>query len=310
MKKAIVIPCYRAGDTLLDVLSKIPQDLIDYVIIIDDMCPDNSGQLIKGLNKDKFIVIFHKKNKGVGGAVISGYRKALELGCDIIIKLDGDGQMNPVYVSELIDPLLKDKADYVKGNRFNDANVLRVMPKVRLLGNSFLSFVVKFVSGYWDIMDPTNGYTAIHRKVLEQINLSRISNDYFFEINMLIELNIINAVVMDVSLPAQYGNEVSSLKIPNVMIKFPIKMFKGLIKRVFLKYFIYDFNMASVYIVSGLPILILSFLFGIWQWRDSCLTGIPRSAGTIMLVALPMVISFQMLLTAINIDIFNTPKRN
>ena len=127
---------------------------------------------------------------------------------------------------------------------------------------------------------------------------------------MLIELNIINAVVIDVSLPAQYGDEVSSLKIPKAIIQFPMKIIKGFIKRVFLKYFIYDFNMASVYIILGLPILMLSCLFGIWQWRDSCLSGVPRSAGTIMLIALPMVVSFQMLLTAINIDIFNMPKKN
>lgn len=308
MKKAVVIPCYKVLDTLLYVVSKIPQDLIDYIIVIDDKCPDSSGKLIDALKKNN-IVIFHAENQGVGGAVMTGYTKALELECDIIIKVDGDGQMDPADIKDLIEPLVNNQADYTKGNRFNNASVLKLMPKVRLFGNSFLSFIIKFVSGYWNVFDPTNGYTAIHRRVLEKIDLTRISKGYFFEIHMLIELNIINAVVKDVALSARYGNETSSLKISTVLIQFPAKIIKGFLKRVLLKYFIYDFNMASVYIVLGVPLFIFSCTFGIWQWVDSFFSGQAKSAGTIMLAALPLVLSFQMLLQAIHIDIANTPRK-
>jgi hypothetical protein len=183
------------------------------------------------------------------------------------------------------------------------------MPKVRLFGNSILSFIIKWVSGYWHIMDPTNGYTAIHRRVLEKLDLSRISKGYFFETNMLIDLNIIEAVVMDISMPARYNEQKSSLCITKVLLQFPPQLLKGFLKRIFLKYFIYNFNMGSVYILLGIPMFLFGVFYGTWEWMNSAATDQPRSAGTIMLVALPIIISFQMLLQAISIDINNTPKK-
>lgn len=231
------------------------------------------------------------------------------MGC-IAIKIDGDGQMDPAYIGDLIEPLISDRADYTKGNRFRDFKALKSMPKVRLFGNSILSFLVKCSSGYWNIMDPTNGYTAIHRRVLERLNLQRISKRFFFESDMLINLNVINAVVKDVAIPARYGKEKSSLKVTRVLFQFPPKLLAGLVKRIFLKYFVYDFNMASVYILVGLPMFMLSVIFGIKEWIESIVTGVPRTAGTIMLIALPIIVSFQMLLQAIQIDIASVPKRN
>jgi hypothetical protein len=183
------------------------------------------------------------------------------------------------------------------------------MPKIRLFGNSGLSFLIKLSSGYWNIMDPTNGYTAIHRRVLEKLNLDKLSKRYFFESDMLINLNIINAVVEDIDIPAKYGHEKSSLNVTKILYQFPPKLLKGLVKRFFLKYLLYDFNMASVYVIVGLPMFTFSVLFGIIEWIDSVITGNPRSAGTIMLSALPIIISFQMLLQAISIDINAIPKK-
>lgn len=307
--KAVIIPAYRVSETLADVISTIP-DWIDYIIVVDDACPESSGKIAEGLNMTNLIVLYHEKNQGVGGAVITGYKKALELGCDIAIKMDGDGQMDPAYLGDLIEPLINDRADYTKGNRFRDFSALRFMPKLRLFGNSILSFLVKCSSGYWNMMDPTNGYTAIHRRVLERLNLQRISKRFFFESDMLINLNVINAVVKDVAIPARYGKEKSSLKVNRVLFQFPPKLLAGLVKRIFLKYFVYDFNMASVYILVGLPMFMLSVIFGIKEWIESIVTGVPRTAGTIMLIALPIIVSFQMLLQAIQIDIASVPKKN
>lgn len=309
IKTAVVIPCYKVSGSLLNIIESIPEKSVDYVIVIDDGCPNKSGESAEKLGKDNIIVIYHQENRGVGAAVISGYRKAIALGCGIIVKIDGDGQMDPAYLNDLIAPLINDTADYVKGNRFNDISIIKSMPKLRLLGNSVLSFVIKFVSGYWNIMDPTNGYTAILDRTLKKIDMNKVSDDYFFEINMLIELNIVNAVVKDIAIPARYNNEASSLDIIKVLISFPPKLIKGFLKRVFLKYFIYDFNMVSVYLLFGIPLFIFSLSLGVWQWIDSFVTGIPKSAGTIMLVALPIIVSFQMILQAINIDINNTPKK-
>ncbi len=164
-KIAVVIPAYKVIGQIREVILSIPES-IDYIIVVDDNCPHRSGKEAEKLNREDVIVIYHEQNQGVGGAVISGYRKALELGCDIAIKMDGDGQMNPHYIGDLIGPLLQNEADYTKGNRFRDFRALRSMPKVRLFGNSGLSFLVKLASGYWNIIDPTNGYTAIHRRAL------------------------------------------------------------------------------------------------------------------------------------------------
>lgn len=307
-KVAVVIPSYKVAAYIKDVIITLP-DIVRFIIVIDDNCPEGSGKLAESLGIQNLIVIYNRQNKGVGGAVIAGYKKALELGCDIVIKIDGDGQMDPKYFDVLIEPLIGNQAEYAKGNRFRDLSSLKSMPKVRLVGNSALSFFIKVASGYWDIADPTNGYTAIHRRMLEKLNLEKLSKGFFFESDMLIHLNILNAVVKDIDIPARYKNEKSSLNIPKALFQFPFKLAKGFLKRVFYKYFLYDFNMASVYILVGIPLFIVSVLFGIKEWVESMVTGIPRTAGTIMLIALPIIVSFQMILQAIQIDIGSVPKK-
>jgi len=309
IKIAVVIPAFKVVNHIKEVIASLPRE-IDHIIVVDDNCPFSSGKEAEKLNRENVIVLYHDMNQGVGGAVITGYKKALELGCEIIIKMDGDGQMDPKYLNDLIAPLMKNEADYTKGNRFTYFKSLKTMPKSRLFGNSGLSFLLKAASGYWNIMDPTNGYTAMHKRVLGKLNLEKISKRFFFESDILINLNIINSVVKDIDIPARYEGEGSSLNVKKVLFQFPPKLLKGFIKRLFLKYFIYDFNMASVFMVIGLPMFIVSVFFGVVEWIDSALTGRPRSAGTIMLVALPIIISFQMLLQAIQIDINSIPNKN
>jgi hypothetical protein len=308
MKTGVVIPAYKVLKQIRGVIISIPRT-VDYIIVVDDKCPYSSGREAEKSGDKRVEVLYHERNMGVGQATITGYKKALELGCDIIIKIDGDGQMDPSYIDKLIQPLLNDEADYCKGNRFMNSSVLKVMPKIRLFGNSILSFLIKITSGYWNIMDPTNGYTAIRRPVLEKMELDKISKRYFFESDMLVHLNIVNAVVKDINIPPKYGDEKSSLSVGKVITQFPFKLIKGLVKRVFLKYFIYDFNMTSVYILLGLPMFIFGVLFGLIEWRDSAIHGTTKPLGTIMLVALSITLSFQMLLQAIGIDISLTPKR-
>lgn len=308
LKTAVVIPSYKVADTIADVVLSV-RHRVDHIIVIDDACPLSSGKKAEGTNTDNLTVIYHKENSGVGGAVISGYKKAIELGSDVIIKMDGDGQMDPEYLEELVGPIAEGRADYTKGNRFRNFGALRSMPKLRLFGNSILSFLVKAASGYWNIMDPTNGYTAIHRRAIEKLDLEKVSRRFFFESDMLINLNIIDAVVKDIPMPARYGAEKSTLKISKVLFQFPPLLIRGLVRRIFYKYFVYDFNMASVYIIVGLPMFIFGVVLGFVEWLDSIMTGMPRSPGTIMLVALPIIVSFQMLLQAISIDINSVPKK-
>jgi len=309
-KTAVIIPCFNVRDHIAGVISAVP-DYIDHIIIVDDRCPQGSGKAAEKSGDPRVIVIYHEKNLGVGGAVVSGFRKGLELGCDILIKIDGDGQMNPADAEKFIAPLRDERADYVKGNRFRDFSAVSAMPKMRLLGNSVLSFVVKLVSGYWNLVDPTNGYVAVSAGALQQIDLGRVAEGYFFETDMLIRLNIINAVVAEVPIPARYNGEPSSLSVARLAAVFPAKLLAGLVKRIMLKYYVYDFNMASVYLLIGVPLFLFGVAFGIYQWIESYLSGVPRSPGTIMLVALPIIVSFEMLLQAINIDIHSNsmPKK-
>ena len=285
------------------VIDTLP-DFVDHIIVVDDKCPQHSGEITKSKSIDnkKIIVLFNEKNMGVGGAVITGYKKALELKSDIVIKVDGDGQMNSKYIKKLIKPIINNQADYTKGNRFHDFTKLRTMPKIRLFGNSILSFVIKFASGHWDIMDPTNGFTAISAQALRLLYLNKISKRYFFEIDMLINLNINNCTVQDIPIPAQYGDEESSLQITNILKTFPIKIIKGFCKRIFYKYYIYDFNMASIYIILGLPLFIFGFCFGLYSWIVAITQNIENSAGTVMLSVLPIILGVQFLLQAISID--------
>ena len=305
---SVVIPSYKVSKYILDVIKDIPE-FVNHIVIVDDKCPQNSGQIAKTSTDNRVIICYHEKNLGVGGAVITGYKKALELNSDIVIKIDGDGQMDVNYMQKLIQPILDGKADYTKGNRFTDFKALRAMPKVRLFGNSGLSFLVKAASGYWNLMDPTNGYTAINKHALEELDLDNIAKRYFFESDMLINLNIENAVVVDVEIPAKYGDEKSSLSITKTLVGFPPKLFKGLCKRIFLKYFIYDFNMLSLYLVVGLPMLFFGIVFGSIKWIEAIVNNIETSTGTIMLAVLPIILGTQFILQAIQIDMNNIPRK-
>lgn len=306
---AVVIPSYRPGKHLRQVIEGLPP-FIDHIIVVDDKCPQHSGEIAKemGLTDKRIKVLVHEINQGVGGAVVTGYKKALELDCDIVVKMDADDQMDPAYFSELIKPVAKGKAGYAKGNRFVDFTALRTMPKFRLIGNSALSFMVKACSGYWNMMDPTNGYTAISKSVLEKINLDKLAKRYFFESDMLIRLNIQNTVVVDVPIPARYGEEESSLSIRNTMFRFPILLFKGLTKRFVLKYLIYDFNMASIYTLAGMPMLLWGLFYGLYKWIENTINHVATPTGTIMLSVLPLILGTQFIIAAINIDISSTPK--
>jgi dolichol-phosphate mannosyltransferase len=307
---AVVIPCYKVSRQVLDVIKAIGNEVCR-IYVVDDACPEGSGDVVEDQSTDsRVIVLRHDKNQGVGGAVMTGYRAAIADGAQIIVKVDGDGQMDSSFIPHFIKPILDGKADYTKGNRFMRSNILKIMPKVRLFGNSILSFIIKVTSGYWNIMDPTNGYTAIRKETWEEIELNKISKRFFFEIDMLIHLNIVNSVVQDIPMIPKYGDEESSLSVWKTAIGFPPKLIKRLFKRLFLKYFIYDFNMASLYLIVGVPMFVSSVLLGIYEWVDSISTGQPKSAGTIMLIALPIIVSFQMLFQAVSIDINSIPKKD
>ncbi|WP_147458152.1 glycosyltransferase family 2 protein, partial [Pseudomonas savastanoi] len=249
------------------------------------------------------------ENQGVGGAVMTGYKAAIEENMDVIVKIDGDGQMDPALIMNFINPILAGEADYTKGNRFFDLEEIRAMPRIRLFGNAVLSFMTKFSSGYWDLFDPTNGYTAIHRDVAKHLPLDKISRRYFFETDILFRLNTLRAVVVDIPMHAKYGDEVSNLKVSKVVGEFFVKHVRNFGKRIFYNYYLRDMSLASIELPVGLTLLLSGSVFGISHWISSIYTGIPNSAGTVMLSALPIILGIQLILAFLGQDIASVPRR-
>lgn len=309
MRVAVIIPCYRAARHIGAVLDSLPDDL-DHILVVDDACPDGSGQVARdraGLDP-RIEVLTHTVNGGVGAAMVTGFRRALALGADIVVKMDGDGQMDPTFLPALLEPLRTGRADMAKGNRFRDFRALRAMPPLRLLGNSALSFLVKAASGQWGVMDPTNGFLALSRRALDNIELERLSPRYFFECDLMIRLGTARLAVEDVAMPARYGDEDSSLRISRVLLTFPPLLVRGFLRRLLLSYFIHDFNIASLYLLTGLPLALFGLVMGLGEWAMSMESGVPRTAGTVMLAGLPLILGFQLLLQAIAFDVANAPR--
>jgi dolichol-phosphate mannosyltransferase len=305
---SVVIPCYKVREHVLAVIVRIPER-VSRIYVVDDCCPEGTGQYVQTHCQDPRVqrVIFHEHNKGVGGAMISGYRAALAEGATVIAKIDGDGQMDPRLLDRFIDPILSGKADYTKGNRFFDVELVASMPRARLFGNSVLSLINKFVCGYWNIMDPTNGYTAIHATALRHIPLEKVDQRYFFESDMLVRLNIARAVVMDIPMEARYAGEPSSLNIAKVTLSFPGKYVQRFVKRIFFNYFLRDFNIGTVELVLGILLILAGVGFGIIRWYMSAESLIPATSGQVMLSALPILLGFQLLISALAFDIGHVP---
>jgi len=309
MKTAVIIPCYKVKDKILSVLSKIGNE-IDRIIVVDDACPEATGNYVQeNANDPRIHIVIHEKNKGVGGAMITGYQTALEMGADILVKLDGDGQMDPTLIPKFIKPILRGEADYTKGNRFFHPEYLSRMPFVRVIGNTVLSFLNKLISGYWDIMDPTNGYTAIHRSALSLIPLQKINEGYFFESDLLFRLNVARAVVVDVPMQSVYEDEKSNLKISRILLSFPFLYVNRFSKRMIYNYFLRDFNLGSVSLIFGLLMVGFGFIFGLVHWVNGEYTQRDATSGTVMLAALPIILGFQLLLFFLQIDVLSVPKK-
>ena len=309
LKIAVVIPSYKVLNHIIGVINLIGPE-VSRIYVVDDCCPDNSGYFVESNCKDeRIVVIRHTENQGVGGAVMTGYKAAIEDGMDIFVKVDGDGQMDPSLILDFVAPIVAGEADYTKGNRFFDLEEISAMPKVRLVGNAALSFMTKLSSGYWDLFDPTNGYTAIHRDVAQHIPFSKISRRYFFETDILFRLNILRAVVVDIPMDAKYGDEVSGLKISKIVGEFFIKHVRNFWKRIFYNYYLRDMSLASIELPLGLLMLLFGVTFGATEWAISSRVGIQSPSGTVMVAALPIILGVQFILAFIGYDIASVPKR-
>lgn len=309
LKIAVVIPAFRVERHILNVLQAIPA-YIQNIIVVNDCSPDATASLVEqAAQKDtRILLINHKSNLGVGGAMQTGFIEAARLGAQIVVKMDGDGQMSPQHLPDLLAPLALGRADYTKGNRFRDFTSLQHMPFMRRIGNLGLSFLSKAATGYWSVFDPTNGYFAIRAELINRLPFDQIDKRYFFETSMLANLYLLGAVVRDVPIPARYGDEESSLSVTRSLFEFPPKLLRAILRRILLKHFVFDFSILSIYLIAGLPLIIFGLGFGINRWIYYASQGIPAPTGTIMLPTLSLLLGIQLLLSAIQIDLVAEPK--
>lgn len=305
---AVVIPCYRVRDQVKKVIENIPSE-VSRIFCVDDACPENTGDYINNhCNDPRVEVFFHKGNEGVGGAVITGYRAALEAGYDIVVKVDGDGQMDPKLLPKFTQPIIEGEADYTKGNRFYNIGDARSMPKKRLLANMAHSFFSKLSTGYWSNFDPANGYTAIHTIILKQLPLDKINSRYFFETDMLFWLGMCRCKVVDIPMSAYYGAEKSSLRIRNNVMPFLKGHLRNTGKRILYQYFLRDFHAASLHLALGVFAMGFGMVYGTARWLESIATNHPAPLGSIMLAVLPILLGFNLWLSFLHFDISNVPK--
>jgi glycosyltransferase involved in cell wall biosynthesis len=306
---AVVIPSYKVTRHILGVIAGIGPE-VERIYVVDDRCPDNSGDFVSANCRDPRVkVLRHEQNQGVGGAVMTGYRAAIEDGATVIVKVDGDGQMDARLIPAFVAPILEGEADYTKGNRFFNLERIGAMPPMRLFGNAMLSLLTKLSSGYWDLFDPTNGFTAIHADAARFLPFDKISKRYFFETDMLFRLNTLGAVVADVPMDAVYGDEVSNLKISRIVTEFAAKHVRNFFKRLFYNYYLRNMSLASIELPLGVLLLVFGVVFGVTHWIQHAHERTATPAGTVMLAGLPIIMGFQLILAFLAYDIAAVPRR-
>ncbi len=304
---AAVVPAFCVERQIVSVLEAMPRE-IDVVFVVDDGSPDGTGAAVRSFDDPRVRLIRHEKNRGVGGAMATGYRAALEAGADFIVKCDGDGQMDPALIPSLVTPLVRGRSDYAKGCRFHHFTELRSMPRGRFVGNIGLTFLTKLASGYWHVLDPQNGFVAIRSEALRRIPIDKLARGYFFENDMLIRLNCIEARVLDVPMPARYGDESSSLNPWRVLVSFPARLVAGFCRRLFWRYLFFDVSPVAVLFLSGLALTLFGAIFGSYHWIHNAGLGRETPTGTVILAAVPLILGVQLLLQALVLDIQNSPR--
>ncbi len=306
---AVVIPCYHVERFIVDVLQAIGPE-VWRVYCVDDASTDETAELVEQVSccDPRIQLIRRQQNGGVGAAVMDGYRAAIKDGAEVIVKVDGDGQTDPILIPRFCEPILNGTADYVKGNRFFFLEGVRSMPWIRLVGNAGLSFLTKMSTGYWDIFDPTNGYTAIHAEVAAALPLNKIHRRYFFESDLLFRLGVIRARVVDLPLEGVYADEKSNLSVWHCLVTFPGLHLRNYFKRIVYHHFLHNFSIASVNLMVGLLLCSFGLMFGMQHWIESARSGEVASAGTVMTAALPVILGFQLLLSFLSLDASLSPR--
>ena len=302
---AVVVPAHNEEAHIAKVIETMPP-FVDHIFVVDDCSADATSERAREVGDSRVEVIRHEQNTGVGGAILTGHRRGLAVGADVSVVMAGDAQMDPAYLGELLDPVVERGYGFSKANRFFSSDSYAGMPKYRIFGNVVLSFLTKVASGYWNLFDPQNGYTAVRTDVLKRLNLDRIAKTYEFENDLLINLNILNVRATDVPIPAVYGEEVSGIKLRRVVPAISSLLLKGFWKRITRKYVVPSFHPIALLLFTGLALVGWSVLFGLWViWQT--IGPDQASTGTVLLSVAPFLVGIQLLINALTLDIQATP---
>lgn len=308
---AAVVPAHNEEGFIRDVIASIPS-YVDLIFAVDDSSKDKTFEVITEAARldGRVRALKTSKNLGVGGATKIGFAEILTSypSVDIVVKIDGDGQMPLSYLDDLLAPLTQERYGYAKGNRFLKGHDLEIMPKTRLLGNLILTLMTKVASGYWHVFDSQNGFFAISRTCLEEIRLDRIHSGYFFENDLLIALNVNNCRVKDVAIPAIYGEEKSDISIIKTGLTFPFLFFSRYWRRFYAKYILKDFSPVALFMIPGSILFSAGLFSAFYLWIRSIINPKPTPVGTLLIVLVMLVFGFQLILQAAVLDIHESEK--
>jgi glycosyltransferase involved in cell wall biosynthesis len=262
---AVVVPAYNEELLIRDTLQSVPE-FVDRIFVVNDASTDGTQKIIGEVcRRDARIMpIVHAKNAGVGAAIVSGYKQALLERINITVVMAGDNQMDPELMGSFIGPIIENKADYTKGNRLLSPEYRKGMGRWRFFGNTILTFMTKFSSGYWKLMDPQNGYTAISRRALERLNLDRIYPRYGYCNDLLVKLNVFGFRVMDVEMPSRYGRETSKIRYGPYIGKVSWLLFRDFFYRLRMKYVVLSFHPLVVFYLFGLGLTLSGLVAGLY----------------------------------------------
>ncbi len=302
---AAVVPAYQEEKMIARVIETMP-DFVDHIVIVDDCSPDDTSAAVRGVGDSRVTLIRHEVNQGVGGAILTAHRAALDLGADVQVVMAGDAQMDPAHLPALLDRVTDGGYGFAKANRFYAPESFAGMPGYRVFGNIVLSFFTKFASGYWNLFDPQNGYTAIRSEVVRRLPLERLAKRYSFENDLLIHLNILQISATDVPIPAVYGDEVSSIKLRKVIPELLNRLTVGFWTRIWYRYVLWSFSPIALLLFLGLLLFAFGTAVSIWLIFQIAASVI-ATAATVMLAALPLMLGTQMLISALQLDIQATP---
>jgi len=307
MRVAVVIPCYNEEKLISKTISTIPP-VVDIIIAINDGSKDGTLEVLKSIAKKnkRISVVDNDKNHGIGYSLVNGFKHALaDTDAGLIGVMAGDAQCDPNYIEPMIAELYDEKLDYIKANRFFHRDALKAMPGYRQVGNVFISLLTKFSTGYYSISDTQNGYGFFTRRIMSKMEFDFIGERYDYENSMLIALSIAGAKIKDFPVPAIYGDETSTIKFLPTAMRALRAVWIGFWRRIYYKYVLYSFHPVALFLFSGILLFFVALIFGIVILLNRIFASESPSSGTVMLVVLPLIVSFQLFMTSILMDMHN-----